>query len=471
MNREERLVRNTFIYIVGNFVSKFLGFILLPFYTHYLSVNDYGYYDIVTTTISLILPLVTLQITESVYLYVLESKNEEEQCQVISTTIYNLIKYLLIFNILYLLTIHFIKIKYEYLILLQIDITIFSTTWMQICRALRKNLLYSISGIVSTFVILVANIILIIVFKMKADALIVSNILSVFAVFVFLELKLKIISKIRIKAYNEKIKKDLLKYSIPLIPTGISWWLMNVSDRYLLTYFLGVDANGIYAIANKLPIIIVTFNNFFQNAWVESAVSEYNSEDRDVFFSAMFDRFMKFQLSLCGVLICFNKFIMNFLVDPKFYIAWRYMPCLYLAAVFTGFSAFAGVGYRCSKKTIGEFYTTLVGSGLNLIINIICIPLIGIQAAAISTMVSYFITWILRAIDTKKYYRIKIDYKILIAQIILMGYFIFIYYNENKILMYANMVISSIIFILYNRNMIKAMVYKIKNKFNIGIRH
>lgn len=88
----------------------------------------------------------------------------------------------------------------------------------------------------------------------------------------------------------------MLAYCVPLIPTAVFWWIMGVSDRYLVKWFVGSDANGIYAVAYKIPTILTILATVFMDAWQLSAIAE--SGDRraqarfyarvwDAFFSAV----------------------------------------------------------------------------------------------------------------------------------------------------------------------------------------
>ena len=355
MSKEGTLVKNTIIYAIGNFGSKVLSFILLPFYTYYLSTNDYGYFDLITTTVALLTPIVTFQIYDGLYRYLLESKDDAESAHVISNSFFMITRNLMVFSIIYIIFIQFKSFKYEYLILLQIDFSILSVLWSQIARGFRKNVDYSVSGIISTVVILVSNILFITIMHMKVGSLIVSNILSSIIIIIYLDGKLKIHNYIKLKLNNNIIKRKLIVFSIPLIPNVISWWLMNVSDRYFLTFYKGVEANGIYAISNKFPSILIMLNTIFNLAWQESAITEYGSKDRNVFYTRMFNVLMTFQFTAVIGLLAFTKFIMHLMVNVKFESAWMFVPFLYIGTIFNSFSLFYGTGYLSSKDTIGAF--------------------------------------------------------------------------------------------------------------------
>ncbi|UZW14977.1 oligosaccharide flippase family protein [Clostridium pasteurianum] len=471
MNKEKTLIKNTIIYAIGNFGSKILSFLLVPLYTYYLSTNDYGYFDLITTTIMLLIPIITFQIYDGLYRYLLDSKSNKELSNIISNSFFITIRNLLIFNTIYIIFIQFKMFKYEYLILLQINFNIISNLFAQIARGLKKNIQYSISGILSTFITLSSNVLFIVVINLRVGSLITANILASISIIIYLEYNLKIHKYIKIKLRNKIIKKQLIIYSVPLIPNVISWWLMKVSDRYFLTFYKGMEANGIYAVSNKFPSILIMLNSIFYLAWQESAIIEYKSKDKNQFYTKMFNVLMNIQFCSVIILISFTKFIMKFMVNGDFVSAWIYVPFLYMGTIFNSFSSFYGTGYLSSKDTMGAFYTSIIGGIVNVIINITLIPIIGIQAASFATMISFLVMWIVRLWQTKKYFRIDIKVKNLIILSIISIVFIVFYYNKNYILNIIMMVLSIIIFIVFNKNLIiksfEFLFKKFKNKFSI----
>lgn len=474
MSKEETLIKNTIIYAIGNFGSKILSFLLLPFYTYYLSTNDYGYFDLITTTILLLTPIITFDLYNGLYRYLLESKNKHEATNIISNSFFITIRNIIIFNVLYFIYIQFKSFRYEYLILLQIDFGILLGLWSQIARGLKKNIQYSISGIISTIVILAFNILLITIMNLKVEALIISNILSSVITIAYLEWCLKISRYIKLK-FNSKItKKKLMIFSIPLIPNVISWWLMNVSDRYFLTFYKGVESNGIYAISNKFPSILFMLNSIFYLAWQESAISEYDSNDRNLFYTKMFNLLMSLEFTTVIGLIAFTKFIMKLMIDGKFESAWRFVPFLYIATIFNTFSSFYGTGYLSSKDTIGAFYTSVIGGIVNVIMNFALIPLIGIQGASFSTMIAFLIMWVVRVWQTRKYFKISIDYRRLILLSFISILFVILYYVNKMSVDIVMMILSVVIFFIFNKNlfekineMLKKVFLKNKSKYKV----
>ncbi len=465
ISREKNFIKNLIIYSIGDFGSKFLGFVLLPFYTFYLSTKDYGYFDLITTTLTLLTPLITFQIVDGLYRYLLEAKDINQKCHIISGSFAIVIRNLLISNSLYILVSLFVNFKFKYLILIQLNFSIISSMWMQIARGLRNNIEYSIAGIITTGFTLICNIIFIVFFNFRVNGLIIASIISAIITILYLETVIKVRRYINIKNDNSKIHRMLLSFSLPLLPNTLGWWIMNVSDRYILNYYKGMDANGIYAVANKFPSIIFLINSIFYLAWQESSISEYNSTDRDKFYSKMFNQFMIFQFTVTFILLTFTRLLMSYLVNSNFSLAWKYVPFLYFGALFSAFSSFYGTGYLCSKETKGAFTTSVYGALLNIIINLIAVPYIGIQGASLSTMTAFLLMWILRVNQTKKYFTISIDMPKLLLFLVISIVLIWFYYINSFYIQISAILLSLIIFVIFNHNTIRKSLHLIKYKF------
>lgn len=454
MSREKNLLKNTAIFMIGNFASRFLGFLLLPLYTHYLSTSDFGYYDIVITTISIIIPLITLQINDAMYRYLLDTENEAEARKIITGAFAVTIAGLAVFCTLFAILISFMHIRFSYPILVYLITLVLSGMWQQVARGLRKNVVYSISGVLFTAVTLVSNIVLIIFMGMKLEALFYSNIAASVIAVAYIELNIHVLGKLDFKHSMLKLVSKLAAYSAPLLPNALNWWIISTCNRYIINYNLGTAANGIFAVSTKFPSLLMAFNSVFYLAWQESAIEEYKSKDKDEFYTRMFNFYMKFQFCTMLVLLPVTRWGMMLMVDKAFIEAWRYVPFLYAGTVFMAFSTFYGTGYLSSKDTKGAFTTSISGAGANILLNLVLTPLMGIQAASISNMLAFAGMWVFRIFQTRKYFKIKVDLRSMFSLMIISGIFIVFYYFNNLIIDIIMAAAAIAIFYFFNRSLV-----------------
>lgn len=183
----------------------------------------------------------------------------------------------------------------------------------------------------------------------------------------------------------------MLIYSIPLIPNALMWWVMNASNRYFILFFVGASANGLFAVANKIPSFLSILNTIFFKAWQLSAIEEYGDESKAKFYSQTFYYFSVVMFVGTSIILMILKYMMGILVSEEFFSSWQFIPFLLIGIVFSSFSAFLGTNYIAAKQTKGIFRTSLIGGTINIILNLIFIPLVGTNGAAISTMISFWL--------------------------------------------------------------------------------
>ena len=254
-----------------------------------------------------------------------------------------------------------------------------------------------------------------------------------------------------------------MKYCIPLIPNGIMWWVVNMSDRYMLLWLIGKAANGLYATANKIPSIISLITNIFFQAWQLTVIEENKSDDNESYFSKVFNYFFIISFLINSLVLFVSKPIVFIFLSKEFVDTWKYVPFLLISVIFSGFSGFLGTYYAMVKKTKGAMISTIIAGISNIIINLLLIPRIGINGAAISTMISMLILWIVRVIDTRKFVKMKYDVKKIIITLIISTLQIALYYFNIKYA-YIGQVICIILIILIYWKEIKDILNFMKKK-------
>ena len=392
MNKKRQLAKNTIIIFFGRVCTQLISFFLLPLYTAFLSTKEYGLVDLIQTYVTLLVPIITLELEMSVFRFLIDSrKSEKDTKKLISNNFFILGISLSIFTVLYILFTCFVTLPFRWLILVDIIICVLSGNFLQIARGFGKTVDFAISCILTGLTTVVSNILLICHFHMGAEGMIISMALANFVCTLYLFFRLKLFKMINFKNVDKKLLKDMNKYSIPLIPNGVSWWIVNVSDRTIISWVLGSAANGIYAISNKFPTIISSLTGIFNLSWAESASLHIDSPDRDEFFSDVFNTVMKLFTSLGVGMIACMPFVFPILINHKYNGAYDYIPYLVLGTVFNVATCLYSQIYLAKKLSRQVASTTIIGAIINIVINVIFIKQLGLYAAAISTMISYFV--------------------------------------------------------------------------------
>lgn len=469
MSAYKRLLKNSSIFAIANMGSKLLSIILVPFYTYVLTTEEFGTVDMLMTSISLMLPIITLSIFDATLRFSIKSEYNIKNIFTTSVfiTLYGNIVFLVFYPLLNKISFlgNYIELFYILLLLQSIN-----SLLSQFARGINKVKLFATNGMMITFFTLILNIVFLSIFNLNIKGYLLSYIISYLIGNLFLIFRLKVWSHLNIKSYNKILAKEMLTYSIPLIPNALMWWLMNVSDRYIITFFLGVSANGIYAVANKIPTILNLIYSIFSQAWQLSAIEESGSETKSQFYSNVFSIFSTVMFIAASCIILIIKPLINLFVSSDYSESWKYVPFLLLAVIFTSFSSFLGTNYIAMKETKGIFKTSLFGAIVNVILNIILIPLFGINGASFATMMSFFVVWIIRIYDTKRFVSLEINVKILTFNLLLIfTQIIFLNFNSNfinqlllfTILLFINKSIFLNIFCYINKGM-KRKIIKLK---------
>lgn len=405
MDKYGKLVSNTMLLSIGSFGSKLLVFFMVRFYTGYLTPADYGTADLITQTATLLIPLVTLGITESVFRFAVNVSSGSRR-RVFSAGFYIITGGCMIMVMFAPLMAHVKTLgAYTAMIFCYVAASSYHSLCAQYVRALQKVRLYAVQGLINTMLVIVLNILFLAVFDMGIQGYVMSVIIADVAVTVILIFREKLWRHLVVRTGNILVKKMLL-YSVPLIPTTMFWWIMSVSDRYMINYFIGAAANGIYAVAYKIPTILSILSGVFMEAWNISAISETQSGEyaHGRFFTKVWGSFISVMFISASFITAASPVLISLLADEEYYIAWQYMPELALAIVFTAFSSFMGSVYVVKKKSVLSFVTSVAGAAVNIVLNLVLIPSpMGVWGAATATLVSCAVVFAIRAADVRKY--------------------------------------------------------------------
>ena len=392
MNKKKQLVKNTIIIFFGRVCTQLISFFLLPLYTSYLNTSEYGIVDLIQTYVTLFVPIITLELEMSIFRYLVDARSSKKETnKLISNNFFVLFVSLFIFTCLYLIINCFINIPFRWIILIDVFVCVLSGNFLQIARGFGKTLDFSISCILTGLTTVISNIILIIFFHMGAEGMIISMALANGVCSLYLFIRLKLYSKIKLQKVDFNLLKEMYKYSLPLIPNGISWWIVNVSDRSIISWILGAGANGLYAISNKFPTIISSLTGIFNLSWAESAALHINSKDRDEFFSDITNTVIKLFSALGVGMIACMPFVFPILIDQKYLEAYNYIPFLILGTVFNVVICLYSQVYLAKKLSKQVATTAIIGAIINVIINFLLIRKLGLYAASLSTAISYFV--------------------------------------------------------------------------------
>ncbi len=394
---QNNLAKGILIYGIGTFGNKILSFLIVPLYTYYISTTDMGIYDILIATIGLLTPLITLQISDAAYKWILQNERVDDHIRATLQVLF--INCMIAFGMIMLVS-KIVTIPYSVYFATVLVLSRILETSQKLLRGLNRQIKFAVSGLIYTVVFLSLNILFIVGLKTGIVGLfqssIIANIVSILFVYITEpKLRLNLFCKIDVV-----LIKQMLLFSIPLIPNYLNWWVINSSDKYIVNFFLGSAANGVLAIAHKFPTILQTVLGLFNNSWQDVSIAE--KEKHPEYNTLVFQRLYRFALGLLFPLIPATKLFVLWVMSQDYKTASDYIAFYYIGIVFQSFSSFFGVGYLKNNQTRKAFSTSVYGAVVNALTNIALIRLIGMQAAAISTFLGFFCMWIVRVKQNKE---------------------------------------------------------------------
>lgn len=445
MNKYQKLTKNTLIFFIGDTGSKIAAFFMLRYYTSVLSTSEFGIVDLIITTSTLLLPMITLGINEGVFRFSMDRELDRSKVLSIGLSI------TLAGNLILLLLIATIPLKYEFwdyrvLIWLICITSGIRDIVANYARGIERTKLFAISGVIQSVIQIAAAVALISGLHLKIQgyiyAMSIANTLT--AVVIAVAIRKDFHFRLRL---DKVLVKRMLVYSIPLIAHLICWWAMSSIDRYVILAQLSTSDNGMYSAASKVPLLITTVSAVFFKAWQLSSVDEAKSEDKEAFYNTIF-QLLNITLVLTSMmLLILIRPIYSVLVGAAFDGCWQYTPFLIISVVFSIFASFLGTNYLAMMETKGAVYTSAAAAIVNLILNILFTKRFGISGTAFATMISFIFLWILRRINTAKYVKTTIEYRKFIPTYILLLAQAFIIATGNSLYWVQAILIALVVWI------------------------
>ena len=397
-SRSRYLIKNVGILTISNFASKVLVFLLVPLYTNVLTTSEMGTYDLIVSTVTLLVPILSLNIIDAVMRFSMDQSKSPNDVAVIG------IKFIMISSIISILLVTFFRAfnlfdsinGLEILIVLYYVSYIMNSFLIQFCKGLERVIDLGVAGVIGTIFAIGTNVLFLLVFKWGLPGFFAANVLGQAIPALYLFIQSKFWRYLQTFSVNKSIQKEMLLYCTPLIATTTGWWINSASDKYVVAFFCSVGANGLLAVSYKIPQIINILNGIFTQAWQISAIKEYNSEDSAVFYGRTFLLLNVLLEAACAWLIVLSKPLGKILYQKEFYVAWQYVPFLVISCVINSASGFYGSILSARKDSKSMAMSAVYGASANIVMNIVFVYIVGIQGATIATVISSFIIYWVR---------------------------------------------------------------------------
>ena len=461
-NQYRKLGKDTLIFAISNFSSKILVFLLLPLYTSCLTTEEYGIVDLINNLVNILFPILTLSIIEGILRFSFEK--DVSRSEIVSIAVFSYLSSSVLLcaatPIAFLIggTIW----KHWLWILLVFNGYCLSSTLSYYLRGINEARYVAIQGVVQTVLTVVGNIVVLVVLKKGMQGYIFSLITSYYATAFFIIIFTKVYKDFKTFAINKRLFKEMMSYCVPMIPSKVAWWMNNSLDKYYIIFFCGIGTSGVYSVAHKIPSILSVFTEIFNQAWQISAIEIYTaSNDDHTMYSKVHLYYIYFSILCASFLILLSKLLGKMLFANDFFVAWKYVPILIVAAVFASLSGFYHSIFRAAKMSKQLAITVVAGTGVNILLNTILVPLFDAYGAAVATVIGFLVEWIISYRYTLRIVDLSINPKKIIFLFCCLGLecLITILSVNNSLFIIVDIILIIVIIIIT-----KNELYEIANK-------
>jgi len=436
MDRRKELAKNTAILSFGKICTQCVSFLMLPLYTALLDTTEYGTFDLLVTYGTLLLPLVNWQFDQGIFRFMLDCRGDRErQTDLFSSIFVVSLFQSTVYAFILIIIIYLFDFKNGYFLLAYVILHVFTALFMQFTRGLGRSGNYATASFISASGTVAFNVITLVVLRLGLKGLYFATLISQVFTIIYLCFAVKPWKYFRLKQATRKTFSAVCSYSLPLIPNNLAWWVVNVSDRTIVSYVLGVGINGIYTVANKFSNVFIQFYNIFNLSWTESVSLHFQDEDREEFLSEMITTMYKLFSSACLGIVACMPFIFPIMINERYADAYPQIIILMYAMLLRVIVGLYSCVYIAEKDSKKVAYTSAAAAVINIIVHVLLINRIGLYAASISTLVAFGVMAVIRYVDiNKNVLKMKISRNALISSLVLASVLAVTYYINQTVM-------------------------------------
>lgn len=407
-SRAKSLIKNTGIFAIGTFGSKILTLLIIPLCTHYIATADMGVYDVVYTVIALLQPVAVLAIPESLFRWIIDAKVDKRA--VYSTWLTLFIALSAMFTIMFWICWLIIGFGDALLMYALVILSCLYQSFQYGTRGLHNNRLFAVSGILYAVVYCASCFALVVVLGVGYQGLLYAMLVGTIVSSALLLAAQRELRSFALSGIDRVLAKEMLGYSLFLLPNQLSWWAMTMLCRVIIVGFMGYSANGIFSVAMKFPSALSMISSIFTPAWQEQAIMLFDSDEKDAYFSKVFNQYAVLLLTMLIPGVPLTKLFVRVAMDPAYYSCFDVVAVLYLGAVVNALSSFVGVLYLCAKDTKGAASTTILGAVANTALSVALVPFVGLMGATLGNLIGNAVILVVRLRQTRKYCALRVQW-------------------------------------------------------------
>ena len=399
------------IYTITSILNASIPFLLLPILTYYLTAEEYGLLAVIQIFITFTIPFISVNIQSTLELEYYRLNKKEFSLWVSSILIIPIVTTILI-SLLFILMESFVHKILDISLLWILFIPfiaamqILPQTILSIYKISEQPINYAKYQLSLTLINLIMTLILIVLFHLKWEGRLLAIFLT-YVVFSFIGIYILVKSKILIFKIEKSYIKKALKLGLPLILHVVSGALFMMSDRLFISYYLGNEAVGIYAVGAQVAMIAMIIQTSFNQAWVPFLFKNLKiglKENKIKIIKISYLSILFFIL-LPFIIELFNPIIFKLLINDKFIDSMKYVFWIALGYSLLGMYKVVTnyIFYEKRVKILSAM--TFISLLINLLLNYILIHKYGAIGVAYGTAITVGIFFIIAFIIANRVHK------------------------------------------------------------------
>ena len=420
----KQLLRSSGIYALASFVSPLIALVLAPFLTNNLSHAEYGALAVCMTAIALLVGMTQVGLNHAFFrAYSCDYEDRQDRLRVVSTLVALLLLISVPAAIILFLSSSWVAvfllgdatfsnaIKLVALAMLLQNLTVPGFSWL---RAEGRATTFAFLSILNLLVSLTGNLVLVGVFHfgLAGSLLAVSGGYGAVVVCSLPIIIMRTGLRIRLD-----IVRNMLSFGLPLVASFVSVWILQLSDRYLLSHLGSLAQTGSYAVAYTLGNVMgAVVLAPFSLAWPSAMFTVAKRDDAAQIFQLIFRWYSLGMLFVTFVFSLVSTCILFLFFPPSYHSAYSIIPIIALSIMFYGIYDMFCIGVGVRRKTWYAVVFTGFAATTNILCNLFLIPLYGSMGAALATLIAYVLLAIVSYCANQRIYPIPFEIgKFLIA--------------------------------------------------------
>lgn len=452
------MLKKVLIYGLGTFFGKVIVFLLVPIYTRALSPSEYGTYDVVYSTMQMVVSICYFELWTGTLRFLFDYTARVQKDKVVKTAITICLPLSALFVTGAWAAQYWIAIpSLPTAIVFGISYALFNMI-NNICRGIGKNVLYVLSGIVASFGSCGLGVFLVVVLKRGANALLWASSIGYILAILFVESKERVLRYAFKQKVDWNLGRGIMCFSLPLLVNSVAFSFLTTYDKGLVANVLGTTASGYYATVSKFTTALSILGSIFQLAWQEQAFSISADGERNRSYETCITehiRFMGLAMPVCALAL---QRLFPVLVGTEYQAASTLIPVAIWATYLSAFSGVIGSLFSAEKKTSVILISTVVGAVLNVLVVTILLRCMGTEAVNIALTIGFASMCIIRMITIQRYVTVRYDFRMIGIVVFCFVECTMVMRLGNQAVILGHLVLYIVIWIVVNRKLLKNLL-------------